>query len=116
MLSCRCFFDVKCETSFYMCYRTPCYFVSKKNMPAHHTNPIQKSYFSYDFLNSTCEGDKIPFGETQWWVNAAMSVVCVLIASIAAGLTMGLVSIDEFQLMVLMESRPEESENAAMLR
>lgn len=59
----------------------------------------------------TDTGDDVPVGSTEWFVYLFCAIGCVCIAALAAGLTMGLVSIDEFDLDLLLEQKLEETES-----
>jgi hypothetical protein len=50
--------------------------------------------------NSTPGDDLVPFGTAEWWEYAGMSLGCVIVAALAAGLTMGMVGIDIFALHI----------------
>ena len=55
--------------------------------------------------------DLDPPGSPEFWFNAAAALVCVLVAALAAGLTVGLVSIDPFDLQVILETNPDDCES-----
>eukprot|EP00446_Apocalathium_sp_SHHI-4_P073067 CAMPEP_0177558048 /NCGR_PEP_ID=MMETSP0369-20130122/70030_1 /TAXON_ID=447022 ORGANISM="Scrippsiella hangoei-like, Strain SHHI-4" /NCGR_SAMPLE_ID=MMETSP0369 /ASSEMBLY_ACC=CAM_ASM_000364 /LENGTH=605 /DNA_ID=CAMNT_0019044555 /DNA_START=143 /DNA_END=1957 /DNA_ORIENTATION=+ len=46
--------------------------------------------------------------EYRFWLSCTMSVVCVICAALAAGLTMGLVSIEPFEMRMLLNTRSED--------
>ena len=50
--------------------------------------------------NSTPGDDLVLFGTAEWWEYAGMSLGCVIVAALAAGLTMGMVGIDIFALHI----------------
>eukprot|EP01012_Entosiphon_sulcatum_P002698 TRINITY_DN1060_c0_g1_i1.p1 TRINITY_DN1060_c0_g1~~TRINITY_DN1060_c0_g1_i1.p1 ORF type:complete len:512 (+),score=85.88 TRINITY_DN1060_c0_g1_i1:28-1536(+) len=52
--------------------------------------------------------EHLHFGSVAWYGNAAAAVLCVICAALAAGLTMGLVSVDPFELHVLLNTQPSE--------
>lgn len=53
------------------------------------------------------------FTDATDWVNLGMTVVCILCAGLAAGLTIGLVSIDRNELrLLLINGKPEEKAQA----
>eukprot|EP01012_Entosiphon_sulcatum_P062953 TRINITY_DN8971_c0_g1_i1.p1 TRINITY_DN8971_c0_g1~~TRINITY_DN8971_c0_g1_i1.p1 ORF type:complete len:492 (+),score=101.56 TRINITY_DN8971_c0_g1_i1:129-1604(+) len=54
-------------------------------------------------LEAAPEGP-LKFGTGTWWVSFLVSVACIVIAGLGAGLTMGLVSVDPFTLHVLLNS------------
>ena len=56
------------------------------------------------------EGDLVPMFSTEWWVSAGCAFACVCIAALAAGLTVGLVSIDPFDLQVILETEEADME------
>ena len=51
-----------------------------------------------------CAPDLYPFGSEDFWLMALATLCCVLFAGIAAGLTMGLVSLDILELRILIET------------
>ena len=56
------------------------------------------------------ESDELPaFGSDIWLLNAGLTLCCVCFAGLAAGLTMGLVSVDRFQLQVILETALEDT-------
>jgi metal transporter CNNM len=55
---------------------------------------------------SDCPDDVFPFGTTEWWVYAGMTLVCVTMGALAAGLTMGMVGLDILALHITDESEP----------
>ena len=60
-----------------------------------------------------------PLYSGEWWISAGCAFACVCIAALAAGLTVGLVSIDPFDLQVILETEEadmETEEEQAQLR
>mmetsp|Transcript_57200 Transcript_57200/g.90680 ORF Transcript_57200/g.90680 Transcript_57200/m.90680 type:complete len:755 (-) Transcript_57200:27-2291(-) len=47
----------------------------------------------------------------HYWLNSVLALVCVCTAALAAGLTMGMVSIEPFDLKVLMAAKAEDCAN-----
>lgn len=47
-------------------------------------------------------------GSKEWYTNLGISCVCIVTAGMAAGLTMGLVSIDSFQLHIVIEAELDD--------
>lgn len=54
------------------------------------------------------EAGDAPPGSGLWWTFLFCSLGCIITAAMAAGLTMGLVSIDVFDLDLLLEMKPDE--------
>ena len=46
------------------------------------------------------------YPSSEFWYNVSFALGCVVFAALAAGLTMGLVSLDVYQLNVLLETSP----------
>jgi len=59
------------------------------------------------------EADELPIGTEEWFVFLGCSCGCILVAALAAGLTLGLTSLEEFDLKVLCNELPEEREEYA---
>ncbi|EER16802.1 conserved hypothetical protein [Perkinsus marinus ATCC 50983] len=59
------------------------------------------------YNNISFEGPKI-LDHSHYVFNTIMTVICVICAALASGLTMGLVSLDDFDLRILMESSEED--------
>lgn len=57
------------------------------------------------------EAEDLPMFSEEWWIHVACAVVCVCSAAMAAGLTMGLMSLDEFDMELLLETKAEETED-----
>ncbi|CAD7930979.1 unnamed protein product [Amoebophrya sp. A25] len=53
----------------------------------------------------------IPLNAGTWWLFVFMAVVCVATAGMMSGLTMGLVSLDPFDMELLMQTDPEDIED-----
>ena len=56
--------------------------------------------------------DLAPLYSGEWWVSAGCAFACVCIAALAAGLTVGLVSIDPFDLQVILETDEDDMETS----
>ena len=54
--------------------------------------------------------DLVPMYSGEWWLWAGCAFACVCIAALAAGLTVGLVSIDPFDLQVILETEEADME------
>ena len=54
--------------------------------------------------------DLVPMYSGEWWVSAGCAFGCVCVAALAAGLTVGLVSIDPFDLQVILETEEADME------
>jgi len=54
------------------------------------------------------EAAELPVGSSGWFTFAFAAAGCIVTAAMAAGLTMGLVSLDEFDLDLLLEMKPDE--------
>ena len=54
------------------------------------------------------EAPSIPLFSTEWYTNAGAALACIVGASIAAGLTMGLVSIDKSSIEQLLLTETED--------
>jgi metal transporter CNNM len=52
----------------------------------------------------------IPFGVTQWYIRAGLAFICVICAALAAGLTMGMVSLSPLELAMTLESKEVDCE------
>jgi len=55
-------------------------------------------------INYAVEEEPVAPGSTAFWVNASIALLCVIMAALAAGLTMGMVSIDPLQMEVVLET------------
>jgi len=49
-----------------------------------------------------------PIGSVAFYFNAGMAMLCVTMAALAAGLTMGMVAIEPFRLQILLATREED--------
>ena len=54
--------------------------------------------------------DLVPMYSGAWWISAGCAFACVCVAALAAGLTVGLVSIDPFDLQVILETDEADAE------
>lgn len=54
------------------------------------------------------EAEELPLFSPNWWICAGCCLFCITCAALAAGLTMGLVSMDEFEVELLLEMKKEE--------
>ena len=52
-------------------------------------------------------------GTPQFTLCIVMTLVCVSLAALAAGLTMGMTSLDPFQMEIIMEANPEDCRDGA---
>jgi len=57
----------------------------------------------------SCDGaSPAPLFSNSWWISLACSAACILCAAVAAGLTLGMTSLDEFNLKVLCNRSMED--------
>jgi len=59
-------------------------------------------------INLWQEGQDAQAGALRFWIAVACATLCIIAAALAAGLTMGLVSIDPFDMKLLMNTRRED--------
>jgi hypothetical protein len=55
-----------------------------------------------------------PPGSADFDLSVIAAGVCVCLAALAAGLTMGLMSLDDFQMHIIMESDPNDCRTGAL--
>lgn len=64
---------------------------------------------------SSSESPRLEPGSSEWCLVVASALCCVTCAALAAGLTLGLTSIDEFKMKILLHQDAEEIEPSAPL-
>lgn len=62
-------------------------------------------------VNAWNEAQDAAFATYRFWMFAALAMGCVICAALAAGLTMGLVNLDDFEMSLLMETKEEDCES-----
>lgn len=69
--------------------------------------------FRSSIKEPAAEADELPAFSQQWFLFFGCCCTCIIVAALAAGLTLGLTSLEEFDLKVLCNELPEEVEEYA---
>ena len=80
------------------------------------TIAFRGAIFTRNDLIPTPEDDLIAVNTRRWWMYLCGSIFCVSLAALAAGLTIGLVSIDPFDLALIQATEEEDCSNEEEVR
>lgn len=72
-------------------------------------------YIILDHMSS-CEEELAKPGSWEFYLNIGLAAGCVVLAALAAGLTIGLVAIEPFRLQILLETQEEDCTSARQVR